>query len=169
MEVSFAYFTPLIVFFLVFVVMYALLARTKLLGGNPFVHLFTSFLISTIFIASPALTDVTRLSLPWVALFVIILLCILIAVASVGNLDKILGNPKFAMMAVIFIIIIFLVSAINVFGPIIKPYLPTATSEAGGVAELLQVKHLLFSPAVAGMLVLLAVAAIASWIVTKKK
>jgi Na+-transporting methylmalonyl-CoA/oxaloacetate decarboxylase gamma subunit len=73
------------------------------------------------------------------------------------------------MMTVIFIIIIFLVSAINVFGPIIKPYLPTATSEAGGAAELLQVKHVLFNPAVAGMLALLAVAAIASWIVTKKK
>jgi hypothetical protein len=64
--------------------------------------------------------------------------------------------------------IIFLVAAVNVFGPIIKPYLPTSTSETGAESNLLQVKHVLFNPSVLGMIILLIVAAIASWIVTKK-
>jgi len=168
MEVTFAYFMPLIVFLLVFIVIYALLAKTKILGSNAFVHMFISFLVSVIFIASPSLTDLTKLAIPWVIVFTIILICILILVASIGNLDKIVKNPKIAMIIVVVIIVIFLVSAINVFGPIIRPYLPTATSETGGVPELLQVKHVLFSPGILGMIVLLIIAAIASWIITKK-
>ena len=169
MEVSFAYFMPMIVFLLVFIVMYALLSKTKVLGGNAFIHLFTSFLVAVIFIASPALTDLTSLAIPWVLVLIVMLVCILLVVAFVkGNLDSITKNPAVTVAIIVAIIVIFLISAINVFGPIVKPYLPTATSEAGASPELLQIKHILFSPSVVGMIVLLIVAAIASWIITKK-
>lgn len=169
MDVSFAYFMPMIVFLLVFIVMFALLAKTKILGGNAFIHLFTSFMVAIVFIASPALTDLTQLALPWVMILVIILVSILLVIGLVkGNLDSIIKNPAVTVAVIIAIIVIFLVSAINVFGPIVKPYLPTATSEIGASSDLLLVKHVLFSPSTIGMIVLLIVAAIASWIITKK-
>jgi hypothetical protein len=170
MDFSFAYFMPMIVFLLVFIVMFALLAKTKVLGGSPFIHLFTSFLVAVIFIASPALTDLTKLALPWVMVLIVILISILLVVGFVkGNLDSVTKNPVVTVAIIVAIIIIFLISAINVFGPIVKPYLPTATSEAGGSPDILQIKHVLFSPSTIGMIVLMIVAAIASWIVTKKK
>jgi hypothetical protein len=169
MDVSFAYFMPMIVFLLVFIIMFALLAKTKVLGGNAFVHLFTSFLIAVIFIASPALTDLTKLAMPWVMVLIVVLISILLVIGFVkGNLDSITKNPAVTVAVIIAIIVIFLVSAINVFGPIVKPYLPTAASEAGASPDLLQIKHVLFSPSTVGMIVLLIVAAIASWIITKK-
>ena len=116
MDVSFAYFMPMIVFLLVFIVIYALLAKTKILGGKAFIHLFTSFLVAVVFIASPALTDLTKLALPWVMILVVILISILLVIGLVkGNLDSIIKNPAITVAVIIAIIVIFLVSAINVF------------------------------------------------------
>jgi len=168
MAVFFAYFAPILGFLLVFIISYSLLSRTKILGGNNFIHLFVSFIVSAFFVASPALVEVTRLSIPWIAVLLVVLFCMLLIVAFVGNLDAVLKNKLIAAVVIIAILIIFLVSAANVFAPIIKPYLPGATSEAGASTQLLQVKHVLFNEVVIGLVILLIVAAIASWIITKK-
>jgi hypothetical protein len=168
MAVTFAYFMPIIAFLLVFILSYAILSRTKILGKNNFIHIFVSFLIAVLFVSYSAMSEVTRLAIPWVAVLLVILFCMLLVVAFVGNMDAILKNKILGVAVIVIILIIFLISAIQVFAPIIKPYLPTSTSEAGAESNLLQVKHVLFNPAVMGMIILLIVAAIASWIVTKK-
>ena len=169
MAVTFAYFVPIIAFLLVFIITYAVLAKTKILGKNNFIHLFVSLLIAVLFVSYSAMSEVTRLAVPWVAVLLVILFCMLLVVAFVkGNVDIILKNKILGVAVIVIVLLIFLISAVQVFAPIIKPYLPTATSEVGGEANLLQVKHVLFNPAVVGMIILLIVAAIASWIVTKK-
>jgi len=167
MAISFAYFAPILGFLLVFIISYAILSRAKILGGNKFIHIFVSFLVSVFFVASPALIEVTRLSVPWVAILLVVLFCMLLIIAFVGNLDSFLKSKLIAAVVIIAILIIFLISAANVFAPIIKPYIPGA-AEAGGISQLLQIKHIIFSEAFLGMIVLFIVAAIASWILTKK-
>ena len=153
---------PILAFMLIFLVTYALLAKTKILGGNNFIHLFSSFVIAIIFAMSKGASEFTAATIPWVAVLLVVLFSILLAFALVrGNIEDIVKSPIVALMIVIIILIIFLVSALNVFGPFFAQYLPGENQQPGIISFLI-------SPPVLGGIILLIIAAIASWVLTKK-
>jgi len=159
MEISLSYFIPLLVFLLVFVVSYALLTKTKLLGSSNFVHLFVSFVVAIIFFVTPSAIQFTKIALPWIAAFMISLIFVLLVLAFTNrSLEDVLKSKILAAVIVIVLIVIFLAASINVFGPMVKSYLP------GGEEQLL-----LFHPAVLGSVLLLVVAAVVSWVLTQSK
>jgi len=163
---SFSYFMPLLAFLLVFIVTYALLAKTKILGGNSFLHLFLSFIISIIFIVVPSAQKFVMISTPWFAVLIVMVLIILLLITLVrGKFEDLVQSPTVALILIGVVLIIFIVAAINVFGPVISPYLPGA--DTGLTSQQLQTKHFFTSPAVIGAVILLIIAAIASWILTK--
>lgn len=169
-EISVAYFMPIFAFLLVFILVYALLGKTKILGENKFLHLLLAFFVSIIFVSSPAAKEFVFLSVPWLAVFLVSLVLILMTIAFIGiKTEK--AYPAVTAVVVIFLIVVFLISSINVFGPVINPYLPHASeaAEASGVQEVLEVKHFFFSPAVLGAILLFAAAAVVSWILAKTK
>lgn len=167
-ESTLAYFMPLFSFLLVFILVFALLAKTKLLGENAFLHLFISFVIAIIFFVSPTAQEFTKLSMPWVGVFIVCLIIIMLTLAFVGgNIESVISSPILAKVAIVALLIIFLVSAIQVFGPVIEPYLPGAV-ETGGDDYLLSIKHTIFHPTIVGSVLLLAIAAVVSWVLTKK-
>jgi len=145
---------PVFGFLLVFVVSYALLGKTKLLGENKFVHILTSFAIAIIFLVSANAIEYVRVVTPWFAAFIVSLLFIGLVVGMTGNLEKVF-KPGFAWFIVIILLIIFVLSAIYVFADVINKYM-------GGV------KAFLLQPQVFGIIILLALAVIASWLLTKK-
>src|SRR3989344_6859083 len=157
-----AYFMPLFSFLLVFIISFALLNKTKILGENSFLHVFVSFVIAIIFFVSPTAQKFTKLSMPWVGVFVVCLALIMLTLAFVGGkVENVIPNPALGKAAVIVLLAIFLISAINVFGPVIKPYLPGGV-ETGGDEYLLSVKHVIFHPTVIGSFILIAIAAVVS-------
>lgn len=169
MITNLAYFMPLVAFLLVFIIVYAFLAKTKLLGKSAFVHLLVSFIAAIIFVVSPTATEFTTLALSWLAVFIVSLVFILLILAFAGGkLEDIVKSPALAKVVIIVLILIFLAAGIKVFGPAIKPYLP-GQPEAGGAETLLEAKHLIFHPAVLGALLLLAIAAVVSYVLTKAK
>ena len=153
---------PIMAFMFVFLVTYALLAKTNLLGGNTFIHFFVSFIIAILFAMSPTATEFTVMTIPWIAVLLVAVLSILLAFALLkGNLEDIVKSPLVAMLIVVIALIIFLVSALNVFGPFFAQYMPGPQQQAGLISFLIH-------PSVLGAIILVIIAAIASWVLTKQ-
>ena len=152
---------PIMAFLFIFVVTYALLAKTKVLGGNTFIHAFISFIIAILFAMSPSATEFTVMTIPWIAVLLVVLFCIILAYALMkGSVEDIVKSPVVGLILIIVVLIIFLVSALNVFGPFFAQYLPGPQQKPGLISFLIH-------PSVLGGIILLIIAAVASWVLTK--
>ena len=153
---------PIMAFLFVFLVTYAILAKTNILGGNNFVHLFISFLIAVAFVLSPGATEFTIMTIPWIGVLLVVLFCIILTFTLVrGNIEDIVKSPIIVVILVIVVLVIFLVSALNVFGPFFSQYMPGPHQQPGLISFLI-------NPSVLGGIIIIIIAAIASWVLTKK-
>jgi len=147
-------FVPVFGFLLVFVVSYALLGKTKVLGENKFVHILVSFAIAIIFLVSANAVEYVRVVTPWFAAFIVSLLFIALVVGVTGNMEKIF-KPGFTWFIVIVLLLIFVISAIYVFADVINKYMG-------------EPKAFLLQPQILGVLVLVALTVFAAWLLTRK-
>jgi len=76
-----SYFVPIFAFLLVLIVVYAMLAHTKILGSSNAVMLFVSFILASFFIVEVNLVDFVRFSSAWFSVLVICLFFILVVFA----------------------------------------------------------------------------------------
>lgn len=149
-------FIPVFGFLLVFVVVYALLGKTKVLGENKFVHILTSFSIAIIFLVSANAVEYVRVATPWFATFIVSLLFIVLVVGLIkGNVEEFFKGKGFAWLIIILLIIIFIFSAIYVFADLINKYLGAP-------------KQFLLQPTIFGIIVLVGITVLTSWLLTKK-
>ena len=156
-----AYIMPLLAYLFIFTLVYALLAKTRVLGDNQFVHFMLSIVVAVIFILSPMATKFTALTIPWIAIFMFMIFFILLIITFVrGKIDDIVKSQFIAIIIAVIILIIFIISAINVFGPLVSQ---GYFSPEGQTAF-----NFFTNPQFYGLAVLLVVAGIVSWIVTKK-
>ena len=72
------YFMPIFAFLLVFIVMYALLVKTKVLGDSPAIMLFISFILSSFFIVQASLVEFIQFSSAWFGVVIIFLFFLVI-------------------------------------------------------------------------------------------
>ncbi len=157
---------PVFSFLFVFFIIYALLATSKVLGKSKFIHALISFIVAVIFMSFSSAELYVRTVIPWFVVLLVVVFLILIIAGFTKNLDAIM-KPRFAWLIIIILGIVFLVSAINVFNPVFHPDLVITGSESGpGVVQ--QFKDFLSSSKIAGSFVLLVVAVIVAWVVTKK-
>ncbi len=76
------WFLPIFSFLLVFVLVYALLKKTGILGGDSeVVPLLVSFILASFFILKSSLVEFVNLSAAWFAVFIV---CIFMILALVG-------------------------------------------------------------------------------------
>ena len=158
------FFMPVFSFLFVFVIVYALLAQTKILGENKFVHLLISFIMAIIFMSFSANRLYVETIIPWfVVLLVVVFLVLLIAGLSTKKLDGIM-TTNFAWAVIIILIIIFLIAAIRVFNPVLHPELLITGGEDGpGI-----IGQIFGSSSIAGSILLIIIAAVVAWVITKK-
>ena len=158
------FFMPVFSFLFVFVIVYALLAQTKILGANKFVHLLISFIMAIIFMSFSANRLYVETIIPWfVVLLVVVFLVLLIAGLSTKKLDGIM-TTNFAWAVIIILIIIFLIAAIRVFNPVLHPELLITGGEDGpGI-----IGQIFGSSSIAGSILLIIIAAVVAWVITKK-
>lgn len=162
------FFMPIFSFLFVFVIIYALLVKTKVLGGSGFVNVLISFIISIVFMSISSLELYVRTILPWFVVLVVIVFLILMLVGfSTGSLDKILKS-KFSWIIVGLLVVVFLVSAIKVFNPILHPDLIITSAEQGSPGLMVQAREFFSSSSVMGSFLLLIIAGIVAWVLTKK-
>lgn len=160
-----SYFAPLLAFLIVFVVVFALLNKTKLLGEEKFVQLFVSFLIATIFVSAAGVRDYVLTITPWFAVLVISLFFVLFIMGFVGKQADFMQRGV-GVAAIIVLVVIFLVSGFVVFSGAILPYL-----FEGGDNPLINyfIGQGIYNSRVFGALLLLVISALVSWVLVREK
>lgn len=109
------FFMPIFSFLFVFIVIYALLIKTKVLGDNKAVSLFISAILSTFFIVNLNMVDFLKFSSAWIAVFLVCLFLIITLITFThGNIDAI-KKPWVAWTALVILILFFVVSSTYFF------------------------------------------------------
>lgn len=67
------YFLPIFSFLLVFIVLYAILKKTKILGSSEPMMLFISFILSSFFIMEASLVDFVRFNSAWIGVLAVMI------------------------------------------------------------------------------------------------
>jgi len=67
------YFMPVYGFLFVFLIVFAVLAKTKILGENKFINLIVSIIIGVIFLTMSSVQDYVQMITPWFAVLIICL------------------------------------------------------------------------------------------------
>lgn len=81
------YFSPIFVFVLVFVIVYAMMQFTKFMGDNKIVHSLIALFIAIIFLFSTAASTVILFIAPWFTIFFIFLIFMIMAYKLFGATD----------------------------------------------------------------------------------
>ena len=163
-----AYFVPLLAFLLVFVVSYAILKKTKILGDDDWILLVVGFVIATIFVSATSLRQAVENVVPWFVMLLVALFFIMILMAfSQGEVNKMM-KPWFGWIFVLVLIVIFLISLMQVYYGVLYPYLPGYSGNSGD-PFLIQLKDFFYSSKFLGAALLLILAALASWVITRGK
>lgn len=151
------YFAPILAFLVVFVIMYAILAKTKILGedAGPWLLLFISFLVATIFVSAAGVRRYVLEITPWFAVLVVSLFFILFIIGFVGKPAEFL-QKGIGILAVLVLIAIFLISGFIVFSESIFTFLPP-------------IDEWVYSSRVFGSILLIAISAVVSWVLVKSK
>lgn len=161
LELSLAYFTPILAFLLIITLVYALLAKTKILGENASLNFLISFVIAMVFMIAPAARTYTLKTTPWIAVFLVSLFFFVLIISFAGN-TGILKSKWLSIALVLALIAIFVVSGINVFGSLINNYLGIVGLSLGGI------KATILQPSVLGILALLIISALLFWFMKGK-
>lgn len=143
------HFTSIFVFLFVWIVVYAILLMTKVLGGNNFVHAIVGLLLAIFVLISPLATSIVADTAPILA--VVFLFVILISVAS-----KMLGGDIEAFSSIKGVFLVFIVLIIIIAAGV-------KVRESANVPETTQTDlsktvNLIFHPTFLGMVLLLAIA-----------
>ncbi len=166
---AFVFLAPVWVFLAVFLVIYALLLKTELLGKEKWLIIFVSFVIATIFISAASVQQYVSTVIPWMAVLIISLFFILLLVGFVGK-EAAWMHKGIGITVIIAAIIVFVVSGIKVFYGSLAPYIPGSyTYGIGGNPETLLFTDWLFSGPIIGAVVLLVLSGLVSWVLVKGK
>ncbi len=158
-------FLPILSFLVVFIIIYALLNKTKVIGENKWWQLFVSFIFATVFISAAGARDYVLNIIPWFAVLVVSLVLILAVVGFIGKPVEGM-NKGLGIAFVVILILMFFISGIFVFSEYISPYLPWNYGY-GANPDVLNIAEWVFSPRVFGAILLLIVSAAVSWVLVK--
>ena len=163
-----AYFAPIAAFLLVFVVSFAVLFKTNIIGENKWVQLFVSLFISSIFVSVAGTRQYVLTIVPWFAVLLVSLFLILILTGLTGK-DAEFMHKGIGFVVVVLFGIIFLVSGFFVFSDVFLKYIPGPSYGVGVDSESLYLANTLYSPRVFGAILLVIVSAIVTWVLVKAK
>jgi len=157
------FFMPVFSFLFVFIVIYALLFKTKVLGESEFILALVSFIISIIFMSFSSLDLYVQTIIPWF----VVLTVVVVFVLMLGMFTSEDWIPKswFGWVVVGVLILIFLISAIRVFNPVFHPDLGLASGEGTSILE--QFRGYI-GGGIVGSILLIIIAIIVAWVITKK-
>ena len=161
------FFMPIFSFLFVFLIVYAILKLTQVLGDLAWINLLVSFIVAVIFMNFSSADIYVQTIVPWFAiLLVCVFLVLLVAGLSTKDLAGIMTN-KFAWVVVFILIIIFLIAAIQVFNPVFHPNDMIVSGGEGEMGVVQQIRDI-FSTNVGGTILLLVIVGIVAWVIGQK-
>jgi len=149
------YITPVLVFLFVFVVMYAILAKIKILGENKFIHLLVSFIIAIIFVVFSSAREYVIQLTPWFAVALLLLFFVLVLIGfSTKKMDALM-TPTLAGVFITLLVIIAIVVFFKVLG---YGFIDTIQEIQGFFVDY---------PKIMGAILLIIFGGLAAWVVAK--
>ena len=149
------YFMPVFSFVLVFVVLFAILNKTKIIGENAFTQAITSFILAVIFASFSNVREYVENVTPWFVVIFIALFFIVVLCAFVFKDFYALLKPGLGWIFVIAIIITFLVVAYFSFDLACNP-------------AFISFKRFIFRDRIAGSIWLVIFALVVGFVITRK-
>lgn len=149
------YFMPIFAFLLVFIVVYALLKKTEILGGSEGVMLFISFILSSFFIVEASLVEFVQFSSAWFGMGVVLVFFLLVVLAFLPGkepLEFLTKGNWFSWAMLGLITGFFVISSAYVFNWVV---------DWGSVNNWISSDWF-------GMVLLLVIAGVVSFVLTKK-
>lgn len=155
---------PIFAFVLVFVLAYAVLLKTKILGESAWINVLISFILTTIFISFSSIREYVTNITPWFVVTLVLAFFFLMIIFFMVKEPASFTKP----LTIIFIIIFALILIIMLFYnfPGTQAYLP-GQNEAGANDFLLSIKHFILEEQVYSGILLLVVAIIVGFIITR--
>ncbi|MFA4960934.1 MAG: hypothetical protein WC548_04705 [Candidatus Pacearchaeota archaeon] len=149
------FFIPIFAFLLIFIIIYALLKKTEILGGSEPIILFVSFVLAIFFIFEASLVELVRFSSAWVTVVVMVVFFLIAIIGFLPGKEPLgfLTKGNWLAWAVLIIIVgIFIFSSVYVFNWVINWELINSW----------------FGTEWVGMILLILIALVISYIITKK-
>jgi len=107
---------PIFSFLLVFVVVYALLMKTNILGENHFVAIFVSLILASFFIVNVHLVDFVQFTSSWMVVIIVLVFFVLLLLAFLpGGLGFLKDSKGFAWVVLGLLIVFFIIASSFVF------------------------------------------------------
>ncbi len=115
-----SYFLPIFSFLLVFILVFAVIKKSKILN-NDAVAIFVSLILASFFIVNTKMVEYVRFNATWFAVFLVCVVFILVFLGFVGEdyLKAFTGNKIFAFVIVGILITAFIISAARIFNFVI--------------------------------------------------
>lgn len=146
------YFSNLFAFLFVWLIVYALLAYSRVLGNNHLIHILIGLIIGLFALFSPTVTGAIIVIAPWFALIFVFAMFISIAGNMFGATD-IGGSPAFKGIVLSLVLVILVVGVlIYVREQISVP------EEINEKSDFSKITNVLFHPKFIGMVFILIVA-----------
>ena len=157
------YFAPIAAFFVVFIVVFAVIYKSKILGESKWLGLFASLMVAALFVSAAGVRRYVEVITPWFGALLVSLFFIMILLGLIGAKHE--GALKgLGIVFLIVAVLVFLISGIVVFSDTLAPWLPGTQESYGN-----PVSHLIYSPPVIGAVVLIILAALVSIVLVKAK
>lgn len=147
------YLLPIFGFLFVFIIVYATLNKTKIIGEVKFIQLLVSFIIATVFVLTVQPKEYILSIIPGFAVMIVVAFLILVLTGFIGDGVKGMaggiGNAIVVIMMIIFIVVAYMVFSASI------------DSFISGVSGL--------SPKILGAAVFIVISALVSWVLVKSK
>ena len=162
------HFIPIFVFILIFVVMYAILLKTHLLGENKGLISLASFVIALLFIITQTATEFIQLVTPWFVVLIIVTMCFLLIFMFLGvkpeTIAGVVTNESYTWIILIILIVLLGLALTKVLGPGIASITQEGAEEEGFMTS---VGGIIFHPKILGVIFILIIASYAIKGITK--
>ncbi len=159
------YFAPIAAFLLIFIVVFAVLAKYEVLGDSKFVNIIVGLIIASLFVSFAGLRDYVVTVVPWIAVLIIALFFILLLIAFIGKNAEFMTKGV-GLIVVILLVVIFIVSAFVVFSDL-SSYLPGPGFGTGESLRATIFFDWLYSARVLGAILLLVLSILVAWFLAK--
>jgi hypothetical protein len=165
----FSFLKPFLIFILVLIILYAILAKTNLFGSAA-LNGIAAFVVALLFMLVPGVSDMLSLAAPWYVVLMVVIVLILLVFMSVGVGGEAIAGV-FQQSWMIWLIVIIVV--VGVFGYAASK---TLGGEVQGLTQgeegqdvTTDIGKVLFSPKLLGALFILVVAAQAIRLISGRK
>ncbi len=163
------HFVPIFVFILIFVVFYAVLLKTHILGENKGLLALASFVVAFLFLVTRTASEFVQLITPWFVVLIIVAMCFLLIFMFLGvkpeSIASAISQEGTVWIIIIFLLVLLGIALTKVLGPSIAAITQgEGGTEAGFVGS---VGSIIFHPKILGAILILLIASYAIRAVSK--